>query len=240
MAAHVCVIGIGGVGSWTVEALARAGVGAITLVDLDEVCVSNVNRQLPALTQEVGRPKVQVMKERVFGINPDCRVAAVEEFFTESNAAQILATRYDCLIDGIDAISKKALLLARARQQAIPTITLGAAGGRSDPTAIRVADLAMTSGDRLLRQVRKALRTDHGFTRKIGERFGIECIFSTEEPIYPQSDGSVCATKQSGSDLRLNCNSGYGTAAFVTGTFGFVAAGRAVKLITEAIVRKEP
>src|SRR5688572_25515510 len=110
--AHVWVIGVGGVGSWAVEALARTGIGALTLVDLDEVCVSNVNRQLPALTSEVGKPKVQVLKERVAGINEECRVQVIEEFFTKNNCAEILAPKFDCVFDGIDDVGNKALLLA--------------------------------------------------------------------------------------------------------------------------------
>ena len=229
--AHVCIVGVGGVGSWAVEALARTGVGALTLVDLDEVCVSNVNRQLPALTSEVGKPKVQVLKERVTGINPECAVRTVEEFFTGSNADQVLAERYDCVLDGIDTVTHKSLLLAECTRRNLPVISVGGAGGRRDPTAIRVADLAFSSHDRLLQRVRKILRTEHGFPVDPRIFFGIPCVYSVEAPIFPQPDGTVCATRGDATELRMNCNSGYGSATFVTGAFGFAAAAEVVRAI---------
>ena len=230
-AAHVCVIGVGGVGSWAVEALARSGIGALTLVDLDEVCVSNVNRQLPALTSEVGKAKVQVLKERVGGINAECQVRVAEEFLTSSNAAEILSSGFDCVLDGIDDVGNKALLLAECVRRRIPVVSAGGAGGRRDPTAIRVADLAFTSHDRLLQRVRKLLRTDYGFPEDPKMAFGIPCVYSTELPVFPQSDGTVCATRGDATELRMNCNSGYGSATFVTGAFGFAASAEVVRLI---------
>jgi tRNA threonylcarbamoyladenosine dehydratase len=234
---HVCVVGIGGVGSWAVEALARSGIGALTLVDLDEVCVSNVNRQLHALDGEIGRPKVDVMARRVQAINPECRVEPVAAFFIESNARELLARRFDYVLDAIDSSSKKCLLIACCRESGIPILTAGAAGGRRDPAAVKIADLAQASHDRLLRETRTKLRARHGFPR--GERrFGVECVFSTESPVYPGKDGAVCSEREPGADLRLNCNSGYGTASFVTGAFGFVAAARIVqKLAGDAGLR---
>src|SRR5688572_26618125 len=140
--AHVAIIGVGGVGSWSVEALARSGIGALTLIDLDEVCVSNVNRQLPALTSEIGKAKVHVLRERILGINPECRVTVIEEFFTSKNAADLLAIPYTAVLDAIDDATNKSLLLAESWRRRIPTVTVGAAGGRRDPTSIRIADLA--------------------------------------------------------------------------------------------------
>ncbi len=230
-ASHVCVVGVGGVGSWAVEALARSGIGALTLVDLDEVCVSNVNRQLPALTSEVGKAKVRVLQERVGGINAECSVQVVEEFFTRSNAAEILLTRFDCVLDGIDDVGNKALLLAECIRRRIPVVSAGGAGGRRDPTAIRVADLAFTSHDRLLQRVRKVLRAEYGFSEEPKTPFGIPCVYSIETPVFPQSDGTVCATRGDAIDLRMNCNSGYGSATFVTGSFGFAASAEVVRLI---------
>jgi tRNA A37 threonylcarbamoyladenosine dehydratase len=154
-AAHVCVIGIGGVGSWAAEALARSAIGQLTLVDMDEVCVSNVNRQLHALNPAIGLPKVQVMAERIHAINPECRVHALPEFFNESTADAILSERFDFVIDAIDNVPNKCLLMARCRQKAIPIVTAGGAGGRRDPSAIQTADLAFTGHDGLLRAVRK-------------------------------------------------------------------------------------
>jgi tRNA A37 threonylcarbamoyladenosine dehydratase len=226
--AHVCVIGIGGVGSWTVEALARSGVGALTLVDLDDVCVTNVNRQVPAVEGEFGRPKVEVMARRVSAINPACRVEARPIFFTEETATDLLSPRYDHVVDAIDSPSKKARLIAGCRERGIPVVTVGGAGGRLDPAAVRVADLAHSSHDGLLMQVRRLLRRHHGFPRG-DEPFGVACVFSGESRRFPWSDGTVCDEREPGSDPRLSCDSGYGTAAFVTGVFGFAAAGCVVR-----------
>jgi tRNA A37 threonylcarbamoyladenosine dehydratase len=229
--AHVAVIGIGGVGSWAVEALARSGIGTLTLIDFDEVCLSNINRQLPALTRTVGKTKVSVMKERVLEINPECTVNAVEEFFTAANSDALLRGGFDFVFDAIDSVPNKCLLLARCRDQQIPVITAGAAGGRSDPSAIRIADLASCTHDRLLQRVRKILRTDYGFS-SVASSFGIDAVFSPEPPMYPKADGTVCAAREGG-DMRLNCDSGFGTATFITGTFGFIAAAQIVKKLLQ-------
>jgi len=232
-AAHVCVVGIGGVGSWAVEALARSGVGKLTLIDLDEVCVSNVNRQLHALNEAVGRSKVEVMAERVRGINPECDARPVAEFFSEANAESLLSTRYDYVVDAIDSLANKCRLIALCRDKSIPLITCGGAGGRRDPTVVRVTDLTLTTHDRLLQKVRETLRKNFGFPR--GEKpFGIDAVYSPEPPVFPARDGTVCAQRKAasnGESLRLNCDSGFGTATFVTGTFGFVAAAHVVKQI---------
>src|SRR5690242_9578624 len=156
--AHVCVIGLGGVGSWTVEALARSGIGELTLVDLDDVCISNVNRQLHALDGELGKPKVEVLTYRVRAINPLCEVHPVRGFFLKSNAAELLQARYDYVLDAIDSPSRKAVLIASCRERGLPVLTTGAAGGRQDPTAIEIVDLAFSSHDRLLQEVRRKLR----------------------------------------------------------------------------------
>jgi tRNA A37 threonylcarbamoyladenosine dehydratase len=232
-AAHVCVIGVGGVGSWSVEALARSGIGALTLVDFDEVCISNVNRQLPALTGAIGKSKVGVLKERVAGINPSCRVHAIEEFFTSANADRILACVFDCVLDGIDDVANKSLLLAECVRRRLPVVTVGGAGGRRNPTSLRISDLAFAGHDRLLQRVRKLLRSDYGFPTTVNSPFGIPCIHSTEPAIFPQPDGTVCATRGEAGELRMNCNSGYGSATFVTGAFGFAAAAEVVRLVTD-------
>ncbi|MBC8096484.1 MAG: tRNA threonylcarbamoyladenosine dehydratase, partial [Akkermansiaceae bacterium] len=225
--AHVCVVGIGGVGSWGVEALARSGIGQITLVDLDDVCISNVNRQLHALTGTFGRPKVEVMAERARLINPDCQVNARQEFFLKSNADAILSTGFDFVFDAIDRVSMKAMLIAMCCAKNIPVICAGGAGGRRDPTAIEVNDLAFASNDRLLKYLRKELRTKHGFT-KADKSFGVECVFSRESVVYAQNDGTVSCERGDTTDYRIDCSTGYGTASFVTGTFGMVAASRIV------------
>lgn len=237
--AHVCVVGIGGVGSWAVEALARTGIGTLTLVDLDDVCISNVNRQLHAVTGEFGRPKVAVMAQRVLAINPDCQVHALHSLFTKSTATEILATRYDGLLDAIDSPSLKALLIARCCERAIPAVTTGGAGGRRDPTALRIEDMARTTHDALLQATRKILRAEYSFPR--GEkRFGVPCVYSPEAPVFPAKDGSVCERPEPGSKLRLDCRSGYGTSCFVTGAFGFAAAAQVVRLIVEAKDTNDP
>lgn len=218
---HVCVIGLGGVGSWAVEALARSGVGALTLIDLDDICVGNTNRQLHALDTEFGRPKVDVMARRVKSINPECSVHPLHSLFLKSNASEILQTKFDFVLDAIDSPARKCLLIAECRKREIPVITTGASAGRRDPTQIQVADLSVSSHDRLLQEVRKKLRVRHGFPRN--EPFGVECVFSREEMFYPKCDAT------GGPDLRLDCETGLGTACFVTGTFGLIAASRIIQ-----------
>jgi len=228
-AAHVCVIGLGGVGSWTVEALARSGVGALTLVDFDEVCVTNINRQLPALTETIGRPKVTVLAERVAGINPACRVEPVVEFFTKENFDRLLAPRYDYVIDATDSLQHKLLAIWQCRERGLPVLTIGASAGKRDGTRVKVADLGEAENDALLRYVRKRLRERHEFPRGEGSQFGVRCVYSPERPVYPWSDGRVCAAQEPGSDVALDCESGLGSAAFVTGAFGLAAAGEVVR-----------
>jgi tRNA threonylcarbamoyladenosine dehydratase len=219
--ARVCVVGIGGVGSWAAEALARSAIGSITLVDLDDVCVSNVNRQLPALDAEIGRPKVEVMAARIQGINPECQVQALSEFFTEATAEKILQPRFDWVLDAIDQVSNKCLLIARCRQQNIPVVCAGGAGGRRNPAAVQLADLAQTAHDALLQRVRKKLRDDYAFPRGKKQLFHVPCVFSKE----PAVEMDACV------DPRGGCESAYGTASFVTGAFGFLAASHIVTKI---------
>lgn len=238
-AAHVLVVGVGGVGSWTVEALARSGVGTITMVDLDEICVSNVNRQLPALDGTIGRPKVEVLAERIRAINPACRIFARQEFFTEDSAERLLAPTdppVDFVVDAIDAVANKCRLIALCRARGLPVIVCGGAGGRRDPTQVRRADLALATHDRLLSEVRKRLRQEHGFP-PAGKKFGVDCICSAEIPVFPQKDGSVCpaadAPAEPGESRRLNCDWGFGSATHVTGTFGFAAAAAVINALAE-------
>jgi tRNA A37 threonylcarbamoyladenosine dehydratase len=235
-AAHVCVVGLGGVGSWAVEALARSGIGALTLIDLDDVCVTNVNRQLPALTTTIGRPKAEVLAERVHAINPACRVDQRQEFFTASTADALLAPDFDFVVDAIDRMSNKALLIASAHARGCRVLTVGGAGGRRDPTQIRSGDLGDASGDELLRQVRKKLRRDHGFgagTQSQKMHWGIRCVWSAEPQVFPRSDGTCGPEPEPGSDATMNCDSGFGTGVFVTGAFGLAAAADIVRLLTE-------
>src|ERR1700722_17902972 len=186
--AHVSVIGIGGVGAWAAEALARSGVGALTLVDLDEVCASNINRQLHALTETVGRAKVEVMAERIRAINPDCRVIAKQKFFNGQTATELLAPKFNFVLDAIDSVTNKVLLLAGCRQRNLPVVACGGAGGRRDGTQVRTADLAKVSHDRLLAEVRKKLRKEFQFPAD-GLPMGVDCVFSAELPVFAQPDG---------------------------------------------------
>ena len=230
--AHVAVVGVGGVGSWTVEALARSGIGTLTLIDLDDVCISNTNRQLHALVGQTGRPKVEVLAERVRAINPEALVHAVQKFFTDATADSLLEGPLDVLVDAIDHPAQKCLLLARCRDRQLPCITVGGAGGRRDPTQVRTADLALSTHDGLLQEVRRELRRQFGFPRD-GRPFGIDSVFSTEAQVFPTRDGCVTRQRQPAMDLRLDCASGYGTASFVTGAFGFAAAGRVIHRLVE-------
>ena len=232
--AHVCIIGVGGVGSWVVEALARSGIGAMTLVDLDDVCVSNVNRQLPALDPHFGRPKVEVLAERVQAINPQCKITTLQIFFTAETAAEILATPFDYVVDAIDSVSNKTLLITACRARSLPVVVAGSAGGRRDPTALRVDDLARASNDPLLKIVRKKLRSEHGFPDALQKRMGVECVYSPEPVVFPQKDGSVCPMRDPDSDLKLTCEGGYGTATHLTGAFGFVLASVVLRRLAEA------
>lgn len=237
--AHVCVIGVGGVGSWAVEALARSGIGELTVIDWDDICVTNVNRQLHAVDGEIGRAKVEALADRVKAINAGCIFHERQEFFSAESAENILETPYDYVLDAIDSVQPKCLLIAMCRRRRIPIITVGGAGGRVDPTAVQVDDLSRSYDDPLLAQVRKELRQKFGFPREGRHRFRVECVFSPEAILYPQPDGTVCHQRTTGSKMKLDCESGYGTASFVTGAFGFAAASRIVRrLVTRAEAKK--
>ncbi|MGJ8639152.1 MAG: tRNA threonylcarbamoyladenosine dehydratase [Opitutaceae bacterium] len=229
--AHICVIGLGGVGSWVVEALARSGIGKLTIVDMDEVCLSNVNRQIHALDETVGRSKAAVLAERVSKIAPDCEVVVEECFFTPVTADRLLAVPYDYVIDAIDGTKHKCFLISEGRKRGLPMITCGGAGGCIDPTRVRIDDLARTVNDPLLLQVRKKLRSKYGFPKYKRQKFKIDCVYSDELPVFPQEDGSVSCSRVSGTDYRLNCDQGFGSATFLTGTVGFFLAAEVVKRV---------
>ena len=233
-AAHVCVVGIGGVGSWAVEALARSGIGALTLIDLDDVCITNSNRQLHALQSTVGELKVEVMAARVRQINPDCRVTTVDDFVTADNLAEHIHDGFDYVVDAIDSLKAKVALIAYCRRRKLPIIVAGGAGGQLDPTLVQVADLARTTMDPLASKVRADLRRLHGFTREPNRKFGVECVYSTEQLRYPDGAGGVCHAKAaSDGNLKMDCASGFGAVSVVTGTFGLVAASRVLTKIAE-------
>ncbi|MGJ8633097.1 MAG: tRNA threonylcarbamoyladenosine dehydratase [Luteolibacter sp.] len=233
--ARVVVVGIGGVGSWTVEALARSGVGKIRMVDLDEICITNVNRQLHAMDGQIGRQKTAAMAERVRGINPECELEVVEGFFTERSVEEVLGGDVTGVVDAIDSMKHKALLLAECRRRGLPVVTCGGAGGKRDATRIVVRDLAFSGKDALLHGLRKKLRAEHAFAKvEMGtkpEAMGIAAVFSDEPPVYPGEGGEVSCERPGEGDMRLNCASGYGTAAHVTGAFGLAAAGAMLDLL---------
>ncbi len=221
--AHICVVGIGGVGSWVAEALARSGVGQLTLIDLDHLAESNINRQIHALEGQIGRSKVDAMGERILAINPACRVERVEAFVEEGNLQHLVHEEFDYVVDCIDVFRVKAALIAHCRRRKQRLVTVGGAGGRLDPVQIRVADLSRTEHDPLLSRTRKLLRKEYGFSRNIKRRFDIPCIYSGEQPRYPVADGDVCQHKSASGSGDLNC-AGFGSVMTVTASFGLLAA----------------
>ena len=233
-ASHVTVVGIGGVGSWAVEALARSGVGALTLVDADELCVSNTNRQLPALDGKYGRMKIEAMAERCRAINPHIRLQLEPRFLTPSNLAELLQTPGDLVLDACDSFRTKVEAIAYCRRRKQPIITVGAAGGRSDVTQIRVRDLSRTEHDAMLSLIRKKLRSEFHFPKNPDRYFGVPAVYSLENVRYPQADGSVCGVRPAlgGEEaLKLDCGAGLGAATHVTGAFAFAAVGKAIELL---------
>lgn len=232
--AHVCVIGVGGVGSWIVEALARSGVGALTLIDLDDVCITNVNRQLPALDGTIGLPKVQVLAQRIAAINPACLVTQVLEFVSEANVERLLDAPFSFVVDAVDRMSIKAAIIGTCVKLEKEVITLGSAGGRRDPLKLKLVDLGLSGSDLLLQQVRRKLRQDYGFAKSDDGKpviMNVPCIFSTEKPMFPQADGSCALEPEAGTEsgLRLDCSSGFGAATHLTGSFAFAAVGEVLR-----------
>lgn len=232
--AHMAVIGIGGVGSWAAEALVRSGVGEITLIDLDDICVTNTNRQVHTLGSTIGELKVDAMAERLLAINPACKVHAVADFITEDNLAELLHDELDHVVDCIDSLIPKAALIAWCKRRKIPLVTTGGAGGQVDPAQVLVADLNKTYHDPLAARLRTRLKKEHGFTRTPKKNFGVPCVFSSEQLRYPTPDGQVCSEKGFvGEGVKLDCAGGFGAAMTVTATFGLVAASRALSAIVE-------
>ena len=232
-AAHVCVVGIGGVGSWAAEALARSGVGTLTLIDLDDVCVTNTNRQVHALAGNYERPKVQAMAERIAAINPACTVHAVEAFVSRENLRELVTAGMDFVIDAIDVAGTKAALIYHCKREKIPVITTGAAGGQVDPTQVRVVDLNRTENDPLAAKVRSILRRHYGWSRNAKRHYSVPCVYSLEQLRYPTQDGSVsCEKSWEDGPKRLDCESGFGACMTVTATFGLVAVSRVLERLS--------
>lgn len=227
--AHVAVVGLGGVGSWIVEALARSTVGELTLFDLDDICVSNVNRQIHAVTGHFGQCKVAAMVERARLINPEIKLNPIEDFVTASNIREVFSTSFDYVIDATDSVPAKTAMIAWCKRNKVRIITIGGAGGQIDPTQIQIADLAKTIQDPLLAKVRNQLRRDHNFSTNPKRKFGIEAVYSTEQLRYPSDNGEVCLQKpESNGPAKLDCATGFGAATVVTASFGFFAASRVI------------
>ncbi len=216
--AHVAVVGIGGVGSWAAEALARSGVGQLTLIDLDHVAESNVNRQVHALTPTLGQAKVQAMAERIALVNPQCRVHGVEEFVDPANWPGILPAGVHAAIDACDQMDAKLAMAQWALRTRLPLVAVGAAGGKRHGHLVDVDDLAQATHDPLLARLRYRLRREHGAPQG-GKRMGLTCVFSREPVAAPHASCEVAS-----SDGSLNCQ-GYGSSVAVTATFGLCAAG---------------
>lgn len=223
-AAHVLVIGVGGVGSWAAEALARSGVQSISLIDMDHVAESNINRQVHALSSTLGMAKVQAMQERIQSINPDCRLQCIDDFATPENWPHILPPGVDAVIDCCDSVKTKIALAAWSLKSSALFVTVGAAGGKRLAHQVEISDLANVSHDPLLAKVRSNLRRWHNAPKQ-GKRIGVQCVYSQEA--VKQSDAS-CDTQSDGS---LNCH-GYGSVVAVTATFGMCAAGWVIDRIS--------
>lgn len=231
-AAHVCVIGVGGVGSWAVEALARSAVGHLTLIDLDNVAESNINRQIQALSSTVGMAKIEALKQRIAQINPFCQVTLVEDFIDVENIPAMIADKnFDYVVDAIDSVKPKAALIAWCSANKMPLVVVGGAGGQIDPTKVEIRDLARTEQEPLLKKVRKILRAQYGFSRGEKQKYHIDAVFSMEPLRYPDA-GDACAVDPN-SITGLNC-AGFGSSMVVTATFGMVTAGQVLRRLAEA------
>ncbi|MEW8028230.1 MAG: tRNA cyclic N6-threonylcarbamoyladenosine(37) synthase TcdA [Candidatus Thiodiazotropha sp.] len=229
---HVAVVGVGGVGSWAVEALARSGIGAMTLYDLDHIAESNVNRQLHAVEGDFGKAKVSALAERILAINPYCQVNAIEQFIETESVHTVSAGGFDYVIDCIDSYRIKAALIARCRRYRVSIITVGGAGGQSDPTKIQLADLSRSEQDPLLSKCRKLLRKQYGFPSNTKRRFDVPCVYSTEQQRYPDDNGAVCLDRPTNRESSLNCG-GYGSVMTVTASFGLVAVSHVLKRLSQ-------
>ena len=225
---HICVIGIGGVGSWAVEALARSGIGKITMIDMDDICVTNINRQIHALTSTLATLKTEAMKTRIAEINPECQVEIIDDFISPDNLADYLNRGYDYVIDAIDSVKTKAALIAYCKRNKIRLITTGGAGGQTDPSQIQIADLSKTIQDPLASKVRSLLRKEYHFSQNPKRKFGVDCVFSTQPLIFAKM-GEGCEIS-----ATMNCANGFGAVTIVTATFAFFAVGRVIDKLLQA------
>lgn len=232
--AHICVVGVGGVGSWAAEAAARNGFGRITLIDDDDIAESNSNRQLHTLQSTLGQAKVAVMRERLQDINPDCECRALDDRVSQANLQKFHWQQFDYVIDAIDRVGAKTALMQHCHRNKIPLVSTGGAGGRSDPTQIQINDLNRCFNDPLLAKVRSNLRYFHGYSSNPKRRYGIDCVFSTEQCLYPDGQGGVSQARPKNSGAGLDCQIGLGSLVTVTAVFGF----NSVALATRKYLKK--
>ncbi|MCS3509078.1 MULTISPECIES: tRNA threonylcarbamoyladenosine dehydratase [Achromobacter] len=243
--AHVAVAGLGGVGSWTVEALVRCGVGALTLIDLDHIAESNVNRQIHALTSTLGQSKVDAMAERVLEINPECRLTRIDDFVSPQNVAEVLPGPYTVIIDCTDQADAKIAMILHARALGVPMLLCGGAGGKTDPLALRAGDLSAAVNDALLAKLRNKLRREHGFPRASDQngkalkrvpKMGVHALWFDQPAILPdawtrptEGEDDMGAAAQSPAPQGLSC-AGYGSVVTVTAAMGMAAANEALRM----------
>jgi tRNA A37 threonylcarbamoyladenosine dehydratase len=233
--AHFCIVGVGGVGSWAAEACVRSAIGRITLIDHDDISIGNTNRQLHTTVDTIGRSKVEVLRNRLLGINPECDCTAVDDLVTRGNIEKFEFVRYDYVIDAIDHVSHKLTLMHHCRRNKIRCVSTGGAGGLTDPTQIVVKDLMLCFNDPLLAKVRSTLRNRLGYSRNPKRRYGMDCVFSTEQPLYPAGDGTVTHRKpEMEARATLDCETGVGSFVGVTACFGFTAAAHAIRKYLES------
>lgn len=225
--AHVVVVGIGGVGSWSAEALARSGIARLTLIDMDHIAESNINRQIHALTSTLGQSKAEAMRERIAQIHPGCRVDVIDDFVSPENWPSLLSERPDAVIDACDQVKAKLAMVTWAMREKVPFVCVGAAGGKRQAHLVDIQDLAQVTHDPLLAQLRYRLRKHHG-APKDGKRIGLHCVFSREPVAGPDAS---CALEGDGT---LNCH-GYGSLVGVTATFGLCAATEAMNILVRAL-----
>jgi len=236
------VIGVGGVGSWIVEALARSAIGKLTLIDLDNVAESNINRQIQALSGTIGMAKISALADRIKQINPFCEVVQVEDFITPDNLDEMVgAHHFDYVVDAIDSAQSKTALIHYCRTKQIPLIVIGSAGGQTDPTRIEVRDLSKTEQEPLLKKVRRRLRSQYNYPPNSKNKLGVDAVFSMEPLKFPES-GEACTVdgdEKKPGVTGINC-AGFGSAMVVTATFGMVAAGHLLRKLAEQTETGKP
>lgn len=236
--AHFAVIGLGGVGSWVAEALARSGVGTLTLIEMDDVCVTNTNRQLQALASTIGQNKNATLSGRLRDINPEITIHCVDDFVDLENMRGLIGPQFHVVIDAMDSAHIKAGLVAYCSAIKVRLITVGSSGGKSDPTRVEVGDLAHTEGDPMLAKIRTQLYRHYHFARDKNRKFRVDAVFSAEQMVYPKPDGSVCTDKQYLQEgVKLDCTGGFGSSVMVTGSFGFTAASRGIERYLQKVAR---